>query len=68
MADFEQYEIAGIPLSDWTNKFLTKCEELRGTELDEDEIIYLLDYAVGFGLVEDIEQIAAQTVEAVFAD
>lgn len=64
----KEYEINGTPLSKWTNEFLEKCEEIRGEDLSDEEIIYLLDYAVGFGLTDDVDQVAEQTVEAVFND
>ena len=64
----KEYEINGTPLSKWTNEFLEKCEEIRGEDLSDEEIIYLLDYSVGFGLTDDVDQVAEQTVEAVFND
>ena len=64
----KEYEINGTPLSKWTNEFLEKCEEIRGEDLSDEDIIYLLDYAVGFGLTDDVDQVAEQTVEAVFND
>lgn len=64
----KEYEINGVVLSNWTNEFLAKCEEVVGEELSEDDIIHLLDYAVGFGFTDELEDLARQTVEAVFQD
>lgn len=62
----KEYEINGVVLSNWTNEFLEKCEEVISEELSETDIVHLLDYAVGFGFTDDLEDLAKQTVEAVF--
>lgn len=62
----KEYEINGVVLSNWTNEFLEKCEEVIGEEFSETDIVHLLDYAVGFGFTDDLEDLAKQTVEAVF--
>jgi len=49
----KEFDIAGVPLSKWTNAMLEKCERLKGDELYEDEIISILDYMVGFVDLED---------------
>ena len=49
----KEFDIAGVPLSNWTNAMLEECERRKGDELYEDEIISILDYIVGFVDFED---------------
>lgn len=58
-----RYSINGNPLSKWTNQFLAYAENATGRKLDEDEVIAVLDYAIGF--IADAKDCSEQAAEFV---
>lgn len=63
-----EYEIDGFPMSEWTNRLLTKCEEIKGDDLTDEDILRIIDYAMGFAYDDngEMDGIAEQTMEALF--
>ena len=49
-------------LSKWTNEFIARCEECAGRKFNDEEIMLILDFAVGFLCGEEMGDYAEQTV------
>ena len=60
-----RYVINGCIMSKWTNQFLAYAEDAVGRELDEDEVMAILDYAIGFISDSKYKDCAEQAAECV---
>ena len=60
-----RYVVNGCILSKWTNQFLSYAEDAVGRELDEDEVMAVLDYAIGFISDSKYKDCAEQAAEFV---
>ena len=60
-----RYVINGCIMSKWTNQFLSYAEDAVGRELDEDEVMAILDYAIVFISDSKYKDCAEQAAEFV---
>lgn len=50
-------------LSEWTNQYIDRCEEIAHREFDVWEIIKIMDYSIGYICNSEMEDYITQALE-----